>query len=95
MIQVPMSPSEFAAIKSQLSRIDPDKIKLSPISDNHGSMTGKKGIFRWTAEYSYVNGELTVIGHSFADRAEKGIMDELMPALDAMRTSQPIISVTN
>ena len=91
MRTIPMSPAEFAAIKSELAQADPDEIAVHPVDGSKGNIVGNKGGYNFSADYTYDGKQLAILGHSilFARRIEDGMAAELQKALDAIRNPPP------
>jgi hypothetical protein len=89
MIQVPMSPAEFAEIETGLKAADPGEVSLIPGKvPEVGDIKGTHPI-SWSATYTYTGSNLHISGHGiFARKVESTIQDKLTAALASMR-NQP------
>lgn len=95
MIQIPMTAQEFAAIEAGLQHLNPAEgiaLHLADVATpnpNKGNIVGTHP-FGWSADFTYDQKELTVIGHGnhllgVPGRVEAGIQSRLDAALAMMR----------
>jgi hypothetical protein len=88
MTSVSMTPQEFADIKSELLRSDPDRgIRITEeVNGKPGGISGKNPI-NWSAEYTYADGKLSVKGHGvfIAGKVEEKLVGKLNDALARLR----------
>ena len=86
MTQVPMTPSEFAAIEAELKTADPGEVTLTTGAvPTVGQISGTHPM-HWSADYTFTGTNLNIKGRGlWGGRIEGGIVDKLTAALATMR----------
>ena len=87
-----MTVAEFALVQAAVKMADPDKITMTPVTPQAGQLSGKKGWFHWTGDYTFTDSVLAIYGHGvFAETIESGITEYLMPLLVEIRRGASVL----